>query len=94
VTEGEGLTWPQIRYRLVCGAFILGGLAMASCSHLVPWEWVQVLVKDLGTGVLIAGILGAFVEPFFRKEFARDSFLAAFRRVLPDEFKDEVEKII
>ena len=84
--EGEGLTWSQFIYWLTCVALILGGLAMASCSHLLPWGWLQAVVKDLGTGLLIAGILASFVEPFFRKEFARDAFLAAFRRVLPDEF--------
>jgi hypothetical protein len=41
-----------------------------------------------------AGILALLVEPFFRKEFARDAFLAAFRYVLPPEFREEVEKIL
>jgi hypothetical protein len=31
---------------------------------------------------------------FFRREFARDAFLAAFRYVLPSEFKREIERII
>jgi hypothetical protein len=92
--EGEGLTWSQIGYWSTCAVLILGGLTMAIVSHVVPWGWAQVVIKELGTGLLIAGILGSFVEPFFRKEFARDAFLAAFRRVLPDEFKDEVEKIV
>src|ERR1700730_9618533 len=92
--EGEGLTWTQITYRPICAALIVGGLAMASCSHFAPWGWLQIVAKDLGAGLLISGILASFVEPFFRMEFARDAFLDAFRRVLPDEFKDEVEKII
>ena len=92
--EGEGLTWSQIIYWLICAALILGGLAMAYFSQFVPWAWAEVVIKDLGTSFVIAGILGSFVERFFRKEFARDAFLAAFRRVLPDEFRDEVEKII
>src|SRR5262249_11238489 len=90
----EGLTWSQIIYWLICAALILGGLAGASYAHLLPWEWVRVIVKELGTGFLIAGILAAVVEPHFRREFARDAFVAAFRRVLPDEFKDEIEKIM
>jgi hypothetical protein len=92
--EKPGLTWPQIRYWLTCAGLIVLGGAMAIGGHAIPWEWAQTTVKEVGSGLLIAGILGSFVEPFFRKEFARDSFLAAFRRVLPDEFKEEVEKII
>jgi hypothetical protein len=38
-----------------------------------------------------SSILG---RAFFRKEFARDAFLASFRYVLPPEFKDEVARII
>ena len=92
--EGEGLTWPQIRYWVTCGALIVVGAGLAIWGPDLPWAWVQAIAKELGSGLLIAGILGGFVEPFFRNEFARDAFLAAFRRVLPDEFKEEVEKII
>src|SRR5215204_908856 len=92
--EGEGLTWPQIRYWVTCGALIVVGAGLA-----IAWTHAQgrsgpQIARELGSGLLIAGILGGFVEPFFRNEFARDAFLAAFRRVLPDEFKEEVEKII
>jgi hypothetical protein len=92
--EGEGLTWSQIAYWVICAALILGGAAMATWGHLLPWEWSRAIAKELGAGCLIAGILASVVEPHFRKEFARDAFLAAFRHVLPNEFRDEVEKII
>jgi hypothetical protein len=92
--EGEGPTWPRIIYWLICAALILGGAALATWGHYLPWEWSHAFVKELGTGAVIAGILAAVVEPHFRREFARDAFLAAFRRVLPNEFKDEIEKIM
>jgi hypothetical protein len=60
----------------------------------VPWEPIRDITRDLGPGIFTAGILASLVEPFFRHEFARDAFLAAFRYVLPDEFRDEVAKII
>jgi hypothetical protein len=44
--------------------------------------------------LLVGGGVALLVEPHFRKEFARDAFLAAFRYVLPNEFREEVEKII
>src|SRR6266508_5116135 len=92
--EGEGLTWAQIRYWAICAILISVGAAMGIWGHEFPWAWLQAIAKEVGSGLLIAGILASFVEPFFRKEFARDAFLAAFRHVLPKEFKDEVEKII
>ena len=92
--EGQGLTWAQIRYWSMCGTLIVIGLCLAVLSHELPWPAAQAIVKEIGSGALIAGILASFVEPFFRNEFARDAFLAAFRYVLPKEFKDEVEKII
>jgi len=89
-----GLTGNQIRYRLTCAGLIVVGGIGAIFGHAIPWEWAQTTVKEIGSGFLIAGILASFVEPFFKREFAQDAFLAAFRRVLPDEFKDEVEKIL
>jgi hypothetical protein len=88
----DGLTWPQIRCWLF--AFALIGLGVGATLWGGPWEIGRPFVKELGPGVFTAGILAALVEPFFRKEFARDAFLAAFRYVLPDELKEEVRRII
>jgi hypothetical protein len=57
-------------------------------------EGVKVVVQEIGIASLTSGILAGLVEPFFRGEFARDAFLAAFRYVLPDEFRNEVGKIL
>jgi hypothetical protein len=59
-----------------------------------PWEASRPFVQELGPGFFTAGILASLVEPFFRKEFARNAFVAAFRYVLPTEFKDEIAKIL
>ena len=52
------------------------------------------LLRNWGREFLLPESVAALVEPFFRKEFARDAFLASFRYVLPKEFKNEVEKIL
>jgi hypothetical protein len=88
----KGLTFPQIRYW--CAAIGLIALGVAATIWGGPWESTRPIFKELGPGVFTAGILASLVEPFFRKEFARDAFLAAFRYVLPDEFREEVAKII
>jgi hypothetical protein len=72
----------------------LGGAAGTILSDSIPWEWTRPIAKELGPGVFTAGILAWLVDPYFRKEFARDAFLAAFRYVLPEEFKEEVAKIL
>src|SRR5215469_15060470 len=90
--EGRGFTWPQIRYWLVGWGLFFFGLFATIRGDLLPY--VGGPIKELGPGIFTAGILALLVEPFFRKEFARDAFLAAFRYVLPSEFREEVEKIL
>ena len=91
MNENKGLTWPQIRYWLFCGFLIIFGVAATIWGG--PWETIKPFTKELGPAFFIAGVLASFVEPFFRKEFARDAFLASFRYVLAPEFKEEVQKI-
>jgi hypothetical protein len=92
--ERDGLTWPQIRYWLMALLLCTVGLAALIGAQFIHIEGVRVVVGEIGVASLIAGILAGLVEPFFRQEFARDAFLAAFRYVLPDEFRQEVERII
>jgi len=88
----KGLTFPQIRYWVACLGLIIVGVTATIWGG--PWEATRPIFKELGPGIFTAGILASLVEPFFRKEFARDAFLAAFRYVLPEEFREEVAKII
>jgi hypothetical protein len=82
----------DFKYWLICGALIvLGGGAMIWGG---PWDASRSIIKELGSAVFTAGIIAAFVETYFRREFARDAFFAALRHILPAEFRDEIEKII
>jgi hypothetical protein len=90
--ERNGLTRSQIVYWVITLALLVGGGVGTLIGEYVPF--VGWIIKELGPGFFTAGILAALVEPHFRREFARDAFLAAFRYVLPREFKEEVEKII
>lgn len=92
--EDERFTWSQIRYWVAGVALVLLGAAAAIGGPHLPYDWMQDLAKELGPGVFTAGLLALLVEPFFRREFARDAFLAAFRYVLPEQFKEEVSKIL
>jgi hypothetical protein len=90
--ERNGLTRSQIIYWSISGALFVGGCAATLFGEHIPVVgWV---FKDLGPGIFTAGILALLAEPHFKKEFARDAFLAAFRYVLPTEFREEIEKII
>jgi hypothetical protein len=92
--QGEGLTWPQVRYKRIAGLLAAVGVACIVGGLFIPSEGLRFVAAEVGIASLIAGILAGVVEPFFREEFARDAFVAAFRYVLPSEFKDEVEKIL
>jgi hypothetical protein len=90
--ERDGLTQSQIIYWAISLGLLFGGGAGTLVGEHVPF--VGWIIKELGPGIFTAGILASLAEPHFRREFARDAFLAAFRYVLPREFKEEVEKII
>jgi hypothetical protein len=92
--EERRFTGPQIRYWLISLGLVVGGAAAAIWGDELPWQWLRLIAKELGPGIFTAGIIASLVEPFFRREFARDAFLAAFRYVLPPAFKEEVEKIL
>jgi hypothetical protein len=82
----------RIRYWTICTALIIGGALATIWGG--PWDTTRSLIQELGRGFFTAGILAALVEPFFRSEFARDAFEAAFHYVLPEEFKGEIGKIL
>jgi hypothetical protein len=84
----------QIQYRVVAVLLILIGVALTTWGKNIPWVWCSELARELGPGIFTAGILALVVEPHFKKEFARDAFLAAFSYVLPQEFRDEAERIL
>ena len=52
------------------------------------------MVRDFVVALFVAGLLAASVDAFFKTEFARDVFNAAFSYVLPDELKQEIRRII
>jgi len=83
------------RWRL--RAILLGlGVAGIFCNILSSylWGWLEPIAKELGTALIVSAVLGATVDFFFKGELARNAFLAAFRYVLPGEFKEEVAKIL
>jgi hypothetical protein len=90
----RSFTRPQIRYGLLVASLVIGGATGTIFGDYLPWGWLRTITRELGPGVFTAGILAWLVEPFFRNEFARDAFLSAFRYVLPEEFKEEVQKIL
>jgi probable biosynthetic protein (TIGR04098 family) len=69
MTDGEGLAWPQMRYRLVCLGLVAIGIGATVWGG--PWAPIRDIAKALGPGIFTAGILGALVELLFRQEFAR-----------------------
>ena len=48
----------------------------------------------MGVAFVIAAVLGLTVDWALKAELARDVFQAAFNYVLPDELKEEVQRVI
>jgi hypothetical protein len=81
------------RWGIIAALVVVGG-GLVLFSQFIPWDWAHALARDLGAALFIAGILAAFVDTYFKRELSRDAFLAAFRYVLPFEFRNEVSKIL
>jgi hypothetical protein len=90
----NGLTWPQIQYWAIACSLGIAGIVFIVGAQFIALPSLTTIGGEIGVALLTSGILAGLVEPFFRQEFARDAFLAAFRYVLPPEYKDEVGKIL
>jgi hypothetical protein len=84
------------RFKLWMALLCLAGVGVA-CNLLASFyftNWLEPILRELGAALIVAAVIGGTVDQFFKQEFARDAFLAAFRYVLPEEFKTEVERIL
>ena len=84
----------RTRLLWVTAGMTICGVAGSIWGHLLPWEFAQHLVHDLSVALFVAGLLAVSVDRFFKSEFSRDAFQAAFSYVLPDELKAEVRRVI
>lgn len=98
-TERAGLARWKLRGVLIFIA-IIGVALSVSASLFEKWPAVELgpiielLARELGSALIVAGVIGLTVDLFFKQEFARDAFLAAFRYVMPKELKEEVLRIL
>jgi hypothetical protein len=76
------------------GCITAVGAAGSLWHQDIPWSWLAHLAGALSPPLFTAGILGLTVDIFLKRELARDVFVAAFRYILPDELKEEVQRII
>jgi hypothetical protein len=78
--------------RVLFGILLLGLLGL-----YVDWRYpdtLPALLKELSNALIIAGILGFTIETYFRRQFSQDAFQAAYRYILPEEFKEEARRVI
>jgi len=84
----------QVGYWAISATLIVVGLGALVGAVFIPSETSRFIASEIGVAILIAGIIAVAIDPFFKRQLAQDVFLAAFRHVLPSEFKDEIEKIL
>jgi hypothetical protein len=87
----DGAKW---KLWLVAAAIAAVGVVGSIWHGLLPWQWARELARDFSVALFVAGILAASVDVFFKTEFAKDVFNAAFSYFLPDELKQEIRRII
>jgi len=91
--EARAARLERLKIRVILAGLAIAGIISNAISHYLPY-WLEPIAKELGTALIVSAVLGATVDFFFKEELARNAFLAAFRYVLPGEFKDEVAKIL
>jgi hypothetical protein len=90
----EVISKARARFWAVSIMSVVLGTVGSIWNYLLPWEWAQHLARDVSVALFVAALLSVSVETFFRAEFARDVFYAAFSYVLPDELKEEINRVI
>jgi hypothetical protein len=91
-TERAGLARSKLRWILFLTAIVGFGLTIA--AQFSPLNWLDLIIREFGSALIVAAVIGGTVDFFFKQEFARDAFVAAFRYVMPDELKAEVLRVI
>jgi hypothetical protein len=87
----------RLRLRTIFAGLAIAGVVLNIVSDYISHyilEWFDLTLKELGTALIVSAVLGATVDIFLKGELARDAFVAAFRYVLPAQFKEEVSKIL
>jgi hypothetical protein len=80
--------------------FLLGLLLLGAGMIILPaslrtlsWEWDWGIIRDLGTALSIAAMLGLTIDRWLKKtQIARDVFEAALGYVAPEEFREEIRR--
>lgn len=97
MSENRALSYAQVMLWIALASLLIAGILLSIIADNWlgwAWAWVPHVAKDLGAGLITAALLGFTVDVFFKREFARDAFQAAFRYVLPEKMRQEAARII
>jgi hypothetical protein len=78
---------------VLLGVMLLFGAAMIIVPAVFEWQWDRGIIRDFGTAVAIAAMLGFTIDRWLKTQIAQDVFQAALGYVLPEEFREEVASI-
>lgn len=87
--------WETQRVTLLSVFVFLVGIVLVVLSYVIyqnhqsDWQ----ILRDIGSGFIVAGILGAGIDQILRRQLAEDAFKATIGYLLPDELKGEMQWI-
>jgi len=91
----EASWWEKWRLSFLMILVSLLGIILILVAYILETrgkgDWQ--LLRDIGVGFLVAGILGITVDQVLKRQLARDAFKASIGYILPDELKGEMEWI-
>lgn len=80
-------------WRLIPISFIPIGVGLVSLAiGLLHYSWADYF-HELAVALFIAGVLSFTVDYYFKRGLLRDAFEAVFGYVLPDYFREELNRI-
>ena len=67
---------------------------MILIAHWIAWGIISEVVRDLGIAVVIASILGITIYRWIKGDIVNDAFEAALGGLFPEDFRDEVRRLM
>lgn len=91
--EGKMRIWGYLPRWAILVLIGLSGCVLVGISEYFRWDWDYGVIRGIGEAAIVASLLGFTIDRWFRQDFARDVFYAAFGAMFREEFREELRWI-